>query len=146
MQDITSLFRTNNAKSAYLEFQKDEDGVLVFRWKNGFASTEEIINGHKKSLEIIKKHDITALVEDTTDFSGPFQEAFPYFIQEYAPAIKSMGIDMVGVVLNKNLFSTLSVDMLKDNPDFKKVGISYRPFGSFEDVKAWIKSEGKVPV
>ena len=126
-----------SSKTPYLTFYLDEDNALIFKWK-GFVTVESIIEAHKQAYDFIRKHRVNTLIEDVVDFTGPFQDANVWFITEFAPKVLKMGLNRCAVILGENIFTQLTVNKLKENPDFKQLGISYRVFDSMHSAKSWL--------
>ena len=128
MKELLKLTKSGS-KVPYLTFSLASKNTLLFNW-NGFLDVENIIKAHEQSIELIKQHNITSLIEDVRKFSGPFSKANDWFIKTYAPTIIKMGVDKTAVILNDNVFTQLSVNDLKENPEFKKMGLLYKVFNS----------------
>lgn len=139
MKELLKLTKSGS-KTPYLVFHLLENNTLLFSW-NGFLDVENIIKTHEESLNLIKKHKIVNLIEDVRKFSGPFSKANDWFVNTYTPAILKLGVDKTAVILNDNVFTQLSVNDLKENPEFKKMGLSYRVFNTIDDATAWIQKE-----
>lgn len=139
MKELLKLTKSGS-KTPYLVFYLLENNTLLFSW-NGFLDVENIIKTHEESLNLIKKHKIVNLIEDVRKFSGPFSKANDWFVNTYTPAILKLGVDKTAVILNDNVFTQLSVNDLKENPEFKKMGLSYRVFNTIDDASEWIQKE-----
>ena len=135
MKQLLKLSKTNSSE-AYLTFYLEDDDTLVFKWR-GFVTVDLVILAHKKSLDLIRTNGVKKIIEDVKDFTGPFRDANDWFIESYAPSIKALGVRQTAVILSSNIFTQLTINQLKENPDFKRVGISYRVFESTEDAKKW---------
>ncbi|ELR71791.1 hypothetical protein C900_02376 [Fulvivirga imtechensis AK7] len=144
MKELLKLTKAGS-KSPYLVFHLIDNDTLLFNW-NGFLDVDNIIKVHEQSLELIKKHKIVNLIEDVRKFSGPFSKANDWFINTYTPSIIKLGVKKTAVILNDNVFTELSVTDLKENPEFKKMGLLYRVFGSMEDATEWIREDSKQTV
>ena len=136
MKELLKLTKPNT-KTPYLTFYQDND-ILIFGW-NGFLDVENIIKCHEQSLDLIKKHNITKIIEDVRKFSGPFSKANDWFVRTYAPSIIKLGVTKTAVILNDNVFTQLSVNDLKENPEFKQMGLLYRVFNSDYDANEWLE-------
>ncbi|UII34988.1 hypothetical protein LVD17_14345 [Fulvivirga ulvae] len=144
MKELLKLTKSGS-KVPYLTFSLADNNTLMFNW-NGFLDVENIIKAHEESLELIKKHNVSHLIEDVRKFSGPFSKANDWFIKTYAPAIIKMGVTKTAVILNENVFTQLSVNDLKENPEFKKMGLLYKVFNSEHDANEWLHQGTKQSV
>lgn len=144
MKELLKLTKPGS-KSPYLVFSLIDNNTLLFNW-NGFLDVDNIIKAHEQSLELIKKYKVVNLIEDVRKFSGPFSKANDWFINTYTPSIIKLGVSKTAVILNDNVFTELSVNDLKENPEFKKMGLLYRVFGSMEDATEWIRESSKQTV
>ena len=117
--------------------------TLIFDW-DGTAAIKEIIQAHYDTLALIEKYKLKYIIEDTSKFTGVFEEANQWFIGFYAPKIKSLGIEKTAVVLNQSIFTQLSVNRIKYNKTFQKVGIDYQAFPSREKAYQWLQSTQEI--
>lgn len=141
MKELQKLTKPGS-KTPYLIFYLTDNNTLLFSW-NGFLDVDNIIKVHEQSLDLIKKNKINNLIEDVRKFSGPFSKANDWFVNTYTPAILKLGVEKTAVILNDNVFTQLSVNDLKENPEFKKMGLSYRVFNSIDDANEWIREDSK---
>lgn len=124
----------------FLTFLLDQDNILIMKW-HGFVKGEFIKEGHEDCLKYIQEHKITDLVEDVVDFSGPFAEVNDWFINYWVPKALQRGLKKAAVLMNKDVFTGLSVEALKENPEFKKLGLGYQIFGDMNDVIYWLREK-----
>ena len=137
MTELLKLSKSGN-KKPYLTFYLKNETTILFKW-DGFLDVENIVKAHETSLDLIRKHQVSRLIEDVSDFSGPFSKANDWFVTTYTPAIIKLGVRKTAVVLNDNFFTQLSVNDLKENPEFKKMGLLYRVFNSVKDAEEWFE-------
>jgi hypothetical protein len=121
----------------FVKFLLREDNILVMKWK-GFVSGDSIKEAHTQVLEHLKKNQVTGLVEDVVDFTGPFHEVNTWFVQVWVPAALKNGLSKAAVIMSKSVFTQLSVNDLKENADFKKLGLGYRIFDRINPAAEWI--------
>lgn len=142
MKELLKLTKGTTG-AAYLTFYHETPDILTLEWK-GFVTVDLIVEAHKKSLDLIKNNRVTKIIEDVQNFTGPFSEANKWFIETYAPKVKRLGINHTAVILSSNIFTQLTVNQLKENEDFKKIGISYRVFESMNLAKNWLSESSNV--
>lgn len=142
MKELLKLTKGTTG-TPYLTFYHEAPDTLVLKWK-GFVSVDLIVEAHKKSFDLIKNNRVTKMIEDVQDFTGPFSEANQWFIETYAPKVKRLGINHTAVILSQNIFTQLTVNQLKENEDFKKIGISYRVFESINLAKNWLSESTNI--
>jgi hypothetical protein len=121
----------------FIRYFLREDNILILKWI-GFSNAELIIKAHEEVYAMIEKRKITALVEDVTEFNGPFASVNQWFIDTWVPKATKSGLKKAGVIMNENVFTQLSADQLRDNPEFKKLGLGYRIFDKIDTAAAWI--------
>lgn len=132
--------KKGGSSEPFITFFLQGEGTLTMEWK-GFVKGELIKEGHEDALEYIQQHNITGIIEDVVDFSGPFTEVNDWFINYWVPKALQNGLKKAAVLMNKNLFTELSVEALKENPEFKKLGLGYRVFGDINNAMKWLKEE-----
>ncbi len=142
MKEVASVKKGSNAEP-FVKFLLCDDQVLIMQWK-GFVNAELIKEAHEKVLVLIKDNRITGIVEDVVDFTGPFTEVNQWFITQWVPAALKLGLKKAAVLMSASIFTQLSVEMLKENPEFKKLGLGYQVFGQMEKASAWLTERNQV--
>lgn len=137
--------KKNGSDQPYLRFIQQPNQILVMQWK-GFVKADLIKEGHEDALRYIQQYQFKGIVEDVVDFSGPFTEVNEWFIQYWVPQALQRGLKKAAVLMNKNLFTQLSVEALKENPAFKQLGLGYRIFGELEEALSWLEHQDQVVV
>ncbi len=142
MKELASLTK-DEGRDPFIKFLLRSDNVLIMQWK-GFSKPEQIKQGHEKVLDLISEHKVEGIVEDIVNFTGPFSEVNQWFITNWVPRALKVGMKKAAVLMSTSVFTQLSVEQLKENTDFKKLGLGYRIFGEVEKAAAWIKETEKV--
>jgi hypothetical protein len=135
-----AILKKEGQTEPYVKFLLHQEGILIMQWK-GFVKGDLIKHAHEVVFEHIKKHNITAIVEDVVNFSGPFQDVNAWFISTWVPQALSLGLTHAAVIMSKNFFTQLSVNDLKENPTFKQLGLAYRIFDNLDQSVGWIKEK-----
>ena len=142
MKEVASLTK-DEGRDPFIKFLLRSDNVLIMQWK-GFSKPEQIKQGHEKVLDLISEHKVEGIVEDIVNFTGPFSEVNQWFITNWVPRALKVGLKKAAVLMSTSVFTQLSVEQLKENTDFKKLGLGYRIFGEVEKAATWIKETEKV--
>lgn len=136
MKEIAAL-KKEGFDIPFVKFLLRKDNVLIMEWK-GFVKADLIKEAHEKALSVIKENNVTGLVEDVVNFTGPFTEVNQWFISYWVPAALKVGLKKAGVLMSSSYFTQLSVEQLKENSEFKRLGLGYRIFGEMNKATDWL--------
>jgi hypothetical protein len=124
---MQSLYKAKNIEIDYDPATK----IMSCHWI-GFQNKESIMAAGAVILDLLKKKNVSKILNDNTDVTGPWQEAAEWTSKEWFPSMINAGLKYFAWIFSSNIFAEMSAKKAMPASDVIK------SFGSVRDANAWL--------
>jgi len=124
---METLFKAKNIEITYDTANK----YLYCNWI-GFQNKQSIMAAGGTILDLLKKKDVTKVLNDNTLVTGPWQEAAEWTSTVWFPDMIKAGLRHFAWVFSRNIFSELSAKKAMPANDIVK------SFNELEEARQWL--------
>ena len=129
----------NRFEQVYYQAEYDVSNNWVHTCYDGFCRPDEIIEGVKSTLNLLKDNPVHKLLSDNRGLKGTWNEANEWLEENWFKYATQYGLKRHATVMSEDLFSQISQENHeKANVD---TGIDMESFTKMEEAIEWLKKD-----
>lgn len=122
-------------KAKNIEIKFDPSSKILFCNWIGYQNKESIMGSGGVILDLVKKKNVSKVLNDNTHVTGPWQESAEWTAKEWFPAMINAGLKHFAWIFSSNIFAELSAKKAMPGNDIVK------SFGSYREAQEWLTKQ-----
>jgi hypothetical protein len=124
---MESLHKAKNIEISFDPASK----IMICNWI-GYQNKESIMSSGGVILEMLKKKNVSKVLNDNTHVTGPWQESAEWTVKEWFPAMIKSGLRHFAWIFSSNIFAELSAKKAMPGNEIVK------SFNSYREAQDWL--------